>query len=99
MSSAVVDLKERQLELLYDQYLVLILVINFRTQKIAAMRARKRLFDQVRSHPHRSIRFCYTDIRAQLSQINLEAVIHLDSLSTLREEESFHRGQMSLKQL
>ena len=52
--------------------------------KIAALRARKRLFDQVRSHPHRSIRFCYTDIRAELSQINLEAVIHLDSLSTLR---------------
>ncbi len=53
--------------------------------KLFAMRARKRLFDLVRLQPHRSIiRKCYNEIRASLSQANLEAVIHMDSLSTLR---------------
>ena len=52
--------------------------------KLVAMRARKRLFDLVRLQPNRSIRHCYNEIRAIVSQANLEAVVHMDSLSTLR---------------
>jgi len=48
------------------------------------MRARKRLFDLVRLQPHRSIRHCFNEIRASVSQANLEAVFHMDSLQTLR---------------
>ena len=83
--SVVEELKKQQWEKLYKLLLVSILVIKF--QRLSFLLCEQENDCLIWFAYNRTgvfATYCYNEIRASVSQANLEAVIHMDSLQTLR---------------